>query len=89
MHLSNRTVISFKFKNWVHRKISASILIIFIMVCNLFRQAGMWLKHGSCLHQVGDLEDAAISYAAVLISVPQYTEARLKLVEVHVYIALG
>ena len=47
----------------------------------------MWLKHADCLHQMGDLEEAANSYAAVLHSVPHHTEARLKLVEV--YVALG
>ena len=47
----------------------------------------MWLKHASCLHQLGNIEDAAISYAVVVASAPQHTEARLKLAEI--YITLG
>ena len=57
------------------------------MLSLLYTQAGVWLKHADCLHHMGDLENAANSYAAVLNSVPQHTEAILKLVEV--YIALG
>ena len=47
----------------------------------------MWLKHAGCLHQLGNVEDAATSYAAVLSSAPHHTEARLKLAEI--YISLG
>jgi len=47
----------------------------------------VWLKHAGYLHQLGNIEDAAISYAVVVASAPQHTEARLKLAEI--YITLG
>ena len=50
-------------------------------------QAGVWLKHAGCLHQLGNLEDAATSYAVVLSTAPHHTEARLKLAEI--YMTLG
>ena len=56
--------------------------------------AGVWLKHAGCLQQLGNHEDAATSYFAILSSPPQHTEAKLKLYSYSwdllcVYIALG
>jgi len=41
-----------------------------------YSQAGVWLKHGDCLHMLGELEEAVVSYNHVLSLSPGHTDTR-------------
>ena len=43
-----------------------------------YSQAGVWLKHAECLHMLGDMEAAAVSYSKVTALAPNHTETRYK-----------
>ena len=58
-------------------------LLTLLTETNNFNQAGVWLKHGECLHMTQELEQAVISYAMVLSLAPHHTETRMTLASLY------
>ena len=58
-------------------------LLTLLTETNNFNQAGVWLKHGECLHMTQELEQAVISYARVLSLAPHHTETRMTLASLY------
>ena len=60
--------------------------LLSVLVCtDRYSQAGVWLKHAECLHMLGDLEGAVISYSKVLSLASHHIDTRWGLLVVVCY----